>query len=121
MLVTKALKGTRIPRSLILRQHQFQFSNWSRCIASVASLRNRAFSSAVVVENEGHDAIQETLDRAVKAQDEFGLLSQEEADRVFYNVAKEANRARVRLAKVAFEETKMGCFEDKVIKNGTAW
>ena len=67
------------------------------------------------------DKIDEILQRAVTAQFEFAKLTQEQADRIFDAVAQEANKNRVPLAKLAVEETKMGCFEDKVIKNGIAW
>jgi len=55
-----------------------------------------------------------------KAQEEFLLLTQEDTDRVFRAVAQAANLQRLPLAKLAKEETKMGCFEDKVLKNGLA-
>ena len=60
------------------------------------------------------------LQAASIAQDSFATKSQEDADRIFTEVAKEANKARVPLASLAFDETKMGCFEDKVLKNGLA-
>ncbi len=52
------------------------------------------------------------------AQEEFLKLSQEDADRIFQKVAQVSNRYRLPLAKLAAEETGMGCFEDKVMKNG---
>jgi hypothetical protein len=48
-------------------------------------------------------------------------LSQEEADRIFDAVVREVNKHRVPLAKLAVEDTSIGCFEDKVVKNGIAW
>ena len=60
------------------------------------------------------------LQAASIAQDSFATQSQEDADRIFTEVAKTANKSRVPLASLAFDETKMGCFEDKVLKNGLA-
>mmetsp|Transcript_29374 Transcript_29374/g.42622 ORF Transcript_29374/g.42622 Transcript_29374/m.42622 type:complete len:236 (-) Transcript_29374:84-791(-) len=54
------------------------------------------------------------------AQDQFLDLDQADADRVFQAVAQEADKHRLYLAKLAVDETKMGCFEDKVLKNGLA-
>ena len=52
-----------------------------------------------------------------EAQREFATYSQEQVDRIFYEVAMAANKARFELAKMAVEETGMGVLEDKVIKN----
>ena len=60
------------------------------------------------------------LDEIKVAQEQFYLLNQEDADRIFQKVAQEANRHRLPLAKLAATETGMGCFEDKVLKNGLA-
>ena len=54
------------------------------------------------------------------AQEQFLSLTQEDADRIFKKVAQECNRHRLPLAKLAAQETGMGCFEDKVLKNGLA-
>ncbi len=51
------------------------------------------------------------------AQAEFATFSQEQVDRIFYEAAMAANKARIPLAKMAVEETGMGVVEDKVIKN----
>lgn len=61
------------------------------------------------------------LDQVRAAQDAFATMSQEDADRIFTHVASVANKSRVPLAKMAAEETRMGVFEDKVLKNGLAW
>jgi acetaldehyde dehydrogenase/alcohol dehydrogenase len=61
------------------------------------------------------------LDQVRAAQDVFATMSQEDADRIFTHVASVANKSRVPLAKMAAEETRMGVFEDKVLKNGLAW
>ncbi len=47
----------------------------------------------------------------------YSKYSQEAIDKIFYASAKKANDMRIPLAKMAFEETKMGIMEDKVIKN----
>ena len=52
-----------------------------------------------------------------KAQAVFAEYSQEQVDRIFYEAAMAANKARIPLAKMAVEETGMGVVEDKVIKN----
>lgn len=52
-----------------------------------------------------------------EAQREFATYSQEQVDKIFYEVAMAANKARFSLAKMAVEETGMGVLEDKVIKN----
>ncbi|WP_102400423.1 bifunctional acetaldehyde-CoA/alcohol dehydrogenase [Haloimpatiens massiliensis] len=52
-----------------------------------------------------------------KAQKEFAKLSQEQVDEIFRSAAMAANINRIKLAKMAVEETGMGIVEDKVIKN----
>ena len=47
----------------------------------------------------------------------FGQLSQEHVDKIVYEVCKAGFNNRVQLAKLAIEETQLGVFEDKVIKN----
>ncbi len=49
------------------------------------------------------------------AQKEFASFSQEKVDEIFRQAAMAANNARIRLAKMAVEETGMGIIEDKVI------
>lgn len=57
------------------------------------------------------------MNRAERAADAFRRFSQEETDRIVKAVAEAGFRNRVRLAKLAREETKLGRWEDKVIKN----
>lgn len=57
------------------------------------------------------------LTRAREAQKEYAGFTQEQVDRIFFEAAMAANRERIRLAKMAVEETGMGVVEDKVIKN----
>ena len=52
-----------------------------------------------------------------KAEEAFASFSQEQVDRIFFEAALAANKARIPLAKMAVEETGMGIVEDKVIKN----
>ncbi len=52
-----------------------------------------------------------------EAQQVFATFSQEQVDKIFYEAAMAANKARIPLAKMAVEETGMGVVEDKVIKN----
>ncbi|MEF9932699.1 MAG: bifunctional acetaldehyde-CoA/alcohol dehydrogenase [Cetobacterium sp.] len=60
----------------------------------------------------------ETLVAKVKnAQKEYSKFSQEQVDKIFKEASLAANNARIKLAKMAVEETGMGIVEDKVIKN----
>ena len=57
------------------------------------------------------------LKQIKKAQREFAKFDQEKVDEIFLAAATAANHARIPLAKLAVEETRMGIVEDKVIKN----
>ncbi len=57
------------------------------------------------------------LGRVREAQKEFATYSQERVDCIFKAAAFAANADRLRLARLAVEETGMGVFEDKVLKN----
>ncbi len=63
------------------------------------------------------EKMEKKLEQMRKAQKEFATFSQEQVDKIFYEGAKAANEQRIRLAKLAVEETQMGNVEDKVIKN----
>ena len=63
------------------------------------------------------EALQERMTLMRKAQREFAKFTQEQVDRIFFEAAMAANKARIPLAKMAVEETGMGVMEDKVIKN----
>lgn len=63
------------------------------------------------------EALEALIKKSRKAQQEFASYSQEQVDKIFLAAAMAANKARVPLAKLAVEETGMGCVEDKVIKN----
>lgn len=59
----------------------------------------------------------ERLEEVKQAQRQFSTFTQEQVDKIFYEAAMAANKARISLAKMAVEETGMGIVEDKVIKN----
>lgn len=59
----------------------------------------------------------ELLCRVRAAQSEFSTFTQERVDAIFKAAATAANAARLALAEMAVEETGMGVFEDKVLKN----
>lgn len=61
--------------------------------------------------------IQQKLSNVRKAQVLFSTYSQEQVNKIFLECALAAERERISLAKQAYEETKMGIIEDKVIKN----
>ena len=63
------------------------------------------------------DALTERIAQMRAAQAEFATFTQEQVDKIFYEAALAANKARIPLAKMAVEETGMGLVEDKVIKN----
>ena len=63
------------------------------------------------------ESLEKLIDRVRKAQKEFSTFSQEQVDKIFFQAAMAANKARIPLAKMAVEETGMGIVEDKVIKN----
>ncbi|MBQ9113416.1 MAG: bifunctional acetaldehyde-CoA/alcohol dehydrogenase [Clostridia bacterium] len=62
-------------------------------------------------------SLQELLAKVRKAQVEFSRYPQEKVDEIFRAAALKANDARILLAQMAVEETGMGVFEDKVLKN----
>ena len=63
------------------------------------------------------EALEARLQALREAQRKFSSYSQEQVDRIFFEAAMAANKARIPLAKMAVEETGMGVVEDKVIKN----
>ncbi len=66
---------------------------------------------------EGEKSLLELLQRVKNAQKEFATYSQERVDEIFKAAAFAANADRLRLARLAVDETGMGVFEDKVLKN----
>ena len=63
------------------------------------------------------EAFEAKLAEVRAAQKKFATYSQEQVDFIFKSAALAANKERIRLAKMAVEETGMGVVEDKVIKN----
>ncbi len=62
------------------------------------------------------DELMLRLEKVRAAQKEFSKFSQEQVDEIFRQAAVAANNERIRLAKMAVEESGMGIVEDKVIK-----
>ncbi len=63
------------------------------------------------------EKLEETIASVREAQKKFAEYTQEQVDKIFLAAATAADRARIPLAKLAYEETGMGVVEDKVIKN----
>lgn len=57
------------------------------------------------------------IEEVKEAQRKFATYTQEQVDEIFLAASTAAAKARIPLAKMAVEETKMGVVEDKVIKN----
>ncbi len=57
------------------------------------------------------------IEKIKEAQKVYSTYSQDEVDKIFKAAAIAANKERIKLAKIAVEETGMGIVEDKVIKN----
>ncbi len=78
--------------------------------------RNGAQKGDKVVENKEKELLQ-LLARVKDAQAIYAQYSQEQVDEIFKAAAYAANAERIRLAELAVNETGMGVFEDKVLKN----
>ena len=63
------------------------------------------------------EAFEAKLARVRAAQKVYATYTQEQVDKIFFEAAMAANKARIPLAKLAVEETQRGVLEDKVIKN----
>ncbi|MDR0877761.1 MAG: bifunctional acetaldehyde-CoA/alcohol dehydrogenase [Treponema sp.] len=63
------------------------------------------------------EALEKALAGIRAAQELYAAFTQEQVDRIFFAAACAAGRSRIKLAKMAVEETGMGIVEDKVIKN----
>ena len=63
------------------------------------------------------ESLEAKLARMREAQGIFAKFTQEQVDKIFYEAAMAANKARIPLARMAVEETGRGVLEDKVIKN----
>ena len=64
--------------------------------------------------------MQQLLDNAHKAMEEFQSYSQEEIDHILFELCAAFQANAVPMAKMAVEETGMGKYEDKVMKNSGA-
>ena len=69
---------------------------------------------------ESSEDLEIILKRVREAQEKFSKYSQKQVDEIFKAAAISANKARIRLAQMAVDETKMGVVEDKVVKNHLA-
>ena len=67
--------------------------------------------------SQAEDMLTALLSRVRAAQAEYATFTQEKVDKIFKAAATAANGARIFLAEMAVEETGMGVFEDKVLKN----
>ena len=63
------------------------------------------------------EALEAKIAEVRAAQEKFSSYTQAQVDEIFKAAAIAANNQRIRLAKMAVEETGMGVVEDKVIKN----
>lgn len=63
------------------------------------------------------ETLQAKMTAMREAQKVFATFTQEQVDKIFFEAAMAANKARIPLAKMAVEETGRGVLEDKVIKN----
>ena len=80
------------------------------------------FAEEIILEKvnglvEDRESLENAMNTIRQAQRKFATYSQEKVDKIFLAAAVAANQARIPLAKLAVEETGMGCVEDKVIKN----
>jgi len=70
-----------------------------------------------VDEAKEREYIDELVNKVSEAQKIFATFTQEQVDHIFRRVALKLSSLRIPLAKMAVEETGMGVWEDKVIKN----
>ncbi|MGM9899097.1 MAG: bifunctional acetaldehyde-CoA/alcohol dehydrogenase [Bacilli bacterium] len=63
------------------------------------------------------EKLNQRMEELRQAQRIYATYTQEQVDKIFLAASLAANQARIELAKLAVEETKMGVVEDKVIKN----
>lgn len=66
---------------------------------------------------QSEESLRDLLDKVRAAQAEFSTYPQNKVDEIFKAAATAANGARIPLAEIAVQETGMGVFEDKVLKN----
>ena len=70
---------------------------------------------AIIVHSD--EELTEKLAQMREAQKKFATYTQEQVDKIFKAAALAANKERIPLAQIAYEETGYGVVEDKVIKN----
>jgi acetaldehyde dehydrogenase/alcohol dehydrogenase len=75
-----------------------------------------SYGESAVLSKE-HFKAKELLNKASMAAAVFRQLNQEQVDRIVERVAHAGFNQRVRLAKMAHEETGLGSWQDKVLKN----
>ena len=119
--VTPSTSTHLVSRPTLLPQLRFATSTTSPCSGAKVP---PTFKTPAGDENSTSGLSAEhvkMLEQVREAQDVFAAMTQEDADRIFTHIARVANKNRVPLARMAAEETGMGVFEDKVLKNGLAW
>ena len=70
--------------------------------------------------SEGNGVVEKIMEQALQAAAIFSQYDQEQTDRITRAVYHAGFRNRVRLARMACDETGLGIFEHKVIKNVVA-
>ena len=67
--------------------------------------------------NETQEMIENLMERAKIAQEEYSKLTQEDVDRIVKRMAMAVQENHMMLARMAVDETKRGIYEDKITKN----
>lgn len=67
--------------------------------------------------NETQEMIENLMERAKIAQEEYSKLTQEDVDRIVKQMAMAVQENHMLLARMAVDETKRGIYEDKITKN----
>ena len=75
----------------------------------------KTLNKSTLVDNA--EQLELLIERVKKAQKIYANFSQEQVDAIFKAAATAADKARIPLARMAYEETGMGVLEDKIIKN----
>ncbi len=70
-----------------------------------------------IVSSDSHSEIDGLVGRAKTAARQFLKYTQQDVDKIVYAMARAGEAERLSLARLAVEETHMGVFEDKVVKN----
>ena len=87
----------------------------------MAEKRAKSQATAVMEPERQGPSDEERLNALIaqvqEAQKRYSQFTQEQVDHIFHTAAMAANTHRIRLAKLAADETCMGVAEDKVIKN----